>query len=217
MKIDLHFHTTASDGIATPEEMVKIIKKRGLNGFSVTDHDTPGDIDYYQRLAEKYDLVYIAGMEITAVEGHLLVYTLPENAHILFTIKPYQPIQYYQDKTRYRNTILAPAHPFDYFRHGMGRTLFNYFWEAVETFNGSTVFPFANYRASKAAQSLSLPIIGGSDAHTPYYVGFAYTQANADTAKEFFTEIKTRKTTVGGNHLNVIQFSRRIISSKILK
>jgi predicted metal-dependent phosphoesterase TrpH len=217
MKIDLHFHTTASDGIAPPEEMVRTIQKRGLNGFSVTDHDTPGDIDYYQRLAEKYELVYIPGMEITAVEGHLLVYTTPENTDILSTITPHQPIQYYQDKTRTHNIILAPAHPFDYFRHGMGRTLFDYSWDAVETFNGSTVFPFANYRASKAAHSLSLPIIGGSDAHTPYYVGFVYTEANADTAKDFLSEIKTGKTMVGGTHLNVIQFSRRLITSKILK
>lgn len=217
MKIDLHFHTTVSDGVATPEEMVKKIKKRGLDGFSVTDHDTPGDIDFYQNLAEKYSMVHIAGMEITALEGHILVYTLPENADILSSISPLNPVKHYIDLAKSCNIIVSPAHPFDYFRHGIGSTLFDYSWGAVETFNGSTVFPFANKRASKAAHSLSLPVIGGSDAHTVNYVGFAYTHADAGTAEEFFTKIKTRKTAVGGTHLNVIQFSRRIISSKILK
>jgi predicted metal-dependent phosphoesterase TrpH len=217
MKFDLHFHTTVSDGSAAPEVMIKMIRKRGLDGFSVTDHDNPGNAKEYQRLAAKYDLIYVGGMEITAREGHLLVYTPPETAHVLREFEPFCTIQHHIEKAERLNVILAPAHPFDYFRHGMGKIIFQGKWSALETFNGSTVFPFANRRAQKAARTLNLPEIGGSDAHTPYYVGFAYTEAEASCAEDLFAKIKKRETTIGGAHLNPFQFSRRILKSKILK
>lgn len=217
MRADLHFHTIISDGTASAEVMVKIIKKRGLDGFSVTDHDHPGNVQEYTRLARKYDLVYVSGMEITSQKGHILVYCLPEEAEILKEFTPFQPIAYYVEKAQEYRVVLSPAHPFDYFRHGMGTTIFDYTWSAVETFNGSTVFPFSNRRAQKAAKALNLPEIGGSDAHTEYYVGFTYTEADASSAEELLTKIKKGDTSVGGNHLNVFQFSRRMLKSKIFK
>ena len=38
--IDLHVHTTASDGIFTPTEVVKKTKKLGLAAIGIADHDT---------------------------------------------------------------------------------------------------------------------------------------------------------------------------------
>jgi 3',5'-nucleoside bisphosphate phosphatase len=42
---DLHSHTTCSDGSMTPEELIRLAKKSGLQGLSITDHDT---IDAYE-------------------------------------------------------------------------------------------------------------------------------------------------------------------------
>lgn len=212
MKFDLHFHTTVSDGAAPAEVMISLIKKRGLDGFSVTDHDSPGHIQKYRKLARKYDLVYVSGMEITADKGHILVYCLPDTAEILKEFGPFKPIQYYVEKAKDLDVIIAPAHPFDYFRHGMGTTIFTYTWDAVETFNGSTVFPFANRRAQKVAKTLHVPEIGGTDAHTVYYVGSAYTEADVSDAEELLTSIRKGKTSVGGNHINPVQFSCRIFN-----
>jgi len=39
LKIDLHMHTTVSDGTDTPEEIVCRVKEKGIELFSVTDHD----------------------------------------------------------------------------------------------------------------------------------------------------------------------------------
>ena len=39
MKFDLHFHTTLSDGLKTPEETIQIAKKLGLQFLACTDHD----------------------------------------------------------------------------------------------------------------------------------------------------------------------------------
>ena len=39
-KIDLHVHSTASDGTLTPAELVAEAKKADLSAFALTDHDT---------------------------------------------------------------------------------------------------------------------------------------------------------------------------------
>ncbi len=38
-KIDLHMHTTISDGTDTPQELIGAVKAAGISLFSVTDHD----------------------------------------------------------------------------------------------------------------------------------------------------------------------------------
>ena len=39
-KVDLHLHTTFSDGKLTPTELVKLCSTRGLNTIAITDHDS---------------------------------------------------------------------------------------------------------------------------------------------------------------------------------
>ena len=39
-EIDLHVHTTASDGTCTPAEVVALAQKIGLKAIAITDHDT---------------------------------------------------------------------------------------------------------------------------------------------------------------------------------
>ena len=43
--IDLHVHTTASDGTFTPSDVVLLAKKAGLAAMAITDHDTVGGIE----------------------------------------------------------------------------------------------------------------------------------------------------------------------------
>ena len=38
--IDLHTHSTASDGSFSPREVVELAKKQGLKALALTDHDT---------------------------------------------------------------------------------------------------------------------------------------------------------------------------------
>jgi predicted metal-dependent phosphoesterase TrpH len=217
MKLDLHVHTTASDGTASPEEMVAVISQRGLDGFSITDHDTPGDAEDYETLASEYGLVHIPGIEITTLEGHLLVYTTPGNSAVLGRFEILKPLSYYISKAATTDVILSPAHPFDYFRHGMGSQVYNYPWTALETFNGSTVFPFANRRAHAAAEVMHLPETGGSDAHTIYYVGKVYTEVEAINPQEVIPKIREGACTVGGAHISPFQFTHRVLKSNMFK
>ena len=40
MKIDLHSHTNCSDGTLSPQELVDFMEERGVELFSISDHDT---------------------------------------------------------------------------------------------------------------------------------------------------------------------------------
>jgi predicted metal-dependent phosphoesterase TrpH len=82
--IDLHLHTTASDGRCTPRELVDRASRAGVTVMAVTDHDTVAAISEVESAAAACDIDVIAGIEITAVESdrdvHMLGYFIdPRN------------------------------------------------------------------------------------------------------------------------------------------
>lgn len=64
--IDLHTHTTASDGTLSPSEFILQCKKDGLCAVAVTDHDTADAVDECVHLGEKFDIEVISGIELSA-------------------------------------------------------------------------------------------------------------------------------------------------------
>lgn len=64
--IDLHAHTTASDGTLTPEELVEYAAKKGLAAVAITDHDTVHGARQAAGLQEKYGVEVVPGIEISA-------------------------------------------------------------------------------------------------------------------------------------------------------
>ncbi len=63
-RIDLHLHTTASDGTLTPEELVLLAKKRGLAAIAVTDHDTISGVKEAMAAGEEHGIEVVPGTEI---------------------------------------------------------------------------------------------------------------------------------------------------------
>jgi len=76
--IDLHTHTTASDGRCAPEELVSRAAAAGVDVLSVTDHDTTAAAAASAAACAQADIAFVAGIEMTAVfEGvdiHVLGY-----------------------------------------------------------------------------------------------------------------------------------------------
>jgi predicted metal-dependent phosphoesterase TrpH len=76
--IDLHTHTTASDGRCTPAELVARASAAGVSVLSVTDHDTVAGCDAVAAACAGARIEFVAGIEITAVRDgadvHLLGY-----------------------------------------------------------------------------------------------------------------------------------------------
>lgn len=77
-KIDLHLHTTFSDGLYTPKQVLQLTEKFGFDIISITDHDNIGGYLKVKDLAHKYDIQIIAGVEVSSFhknrEVHILGY-----------------------------------------------------------------------------------------------------------------------------------------------
>lgn len=72
---DPHCHTTSSDGMAKPQELVAAALKAGLDLIVVTDHDTMASVQETQRRGEEAGLTVVAGQEITTrwpAQTHLM-------------------------------------------------------------------------------------------------------------------------------------------------
>lgn len=87
-KADLHIHTTVSDGVKSPEEIVKFAYQKGLKAISITDHDSYAGYIKAKVEADKLDIFLIPGIEITSEfkgrEVHILGYGFnPEHSDIL--------------------------------------------------------------------------------------------------------------------------------------
>ena len=76
--IDLHTHSTASDGIYSPTELLQRAKNIGLRILALTDHDTTGGLEEAASAAAKLDIDFLPGIEInTDIAGgevHVLGY-----------------------------------------------------------------------------------------------------------------------------------------------
>lgn len=76
--IDLHTHTTASDGVHSPREVVRLAKEAGLAGVAITDHDTMDGLPEAREEGAKLGVIVVPGVEIsTALDGkdiHVLGY-----------------------------------------------------------------------------------------------------------------------------------------------
>jgi predicted metal-dependent phosphoesterase TrpH len=66
--IDLHLHTTASDGRSTPAALVQEVAAAGVRILAVTDHDTVAAVADVARAAGDAGLICVPGIEITAVD-----------------------------------------------------------------------------------------------------------------------------------------------------
>ena len=77
MKVDLHLHTTASDGSMTPTQVVDWAKRTGLDLIAITDHDTVNGVDEAIKRGKEVGVRVLVGMEISSFsncEIHVLGY-----------------------------------------------------------------------------------------------------------------------------------------------
>jgi 3',5'-nucleoside bisphosphate phosphatase len=75
--IDLHTHSTYSDGTETPEGLLEKANKIDLKALALTDHDTVAGIPEFLKAGEKYpDLLAIPGVEISTMYFHREIHML---------------------------------------------------------------------------------------------------------------------------------------------
>ncbi len=64
--VDLHLHTTASDGVLSPAEIVRYAKSKGLQAIAITDHDTIEGCEEALSEGSRVGFEVIPGIEISA-------------------------------------------------------------------------------------------------------------------------------------------------------
>lgn len=75
-EVDLHMHSTASDGSLAPSAVVDAARQAGLAAIALTDHDTLGGLREAELAAEPFGIRVIAGAELSAHDG-------PQEIHLL--------------------------------------------------------------------------------------------------------------------------------------
>jgi 3',5'-nucleoside bisphosphate phosphatase len=76
VRIDLHTHSSASDGTDAPGQVVADAAAAGLDVVALTDHDTTAGWAEAARAAERHGVALVRGMEVSARAGHVSVHLL---------------------------------------------------------------------------------------------------------------------------------------------
>ena len=107
--VDLHVHTTASDGRLSPTEAVHAANERGLNAIAITDHDVLSGLDEALAAAASKSLEIVPGIEMTAAWNenpraiHVLGYFVdPTNEQLQAALKKAEKAM-----ARHVDTVLA--------------------------------------------------------------------------------------------------------------
>ena len=84
MRLDLHVHTSASDGACEPGEVVALAGKAGLDVISITDHDTVAGLPRAMEAAAGQGVHVVPGVEVSSTfedkEYHILGYFVDSDA-----------------------------------------------------------------------------------------------------------------------------------------
>ncbi|HMK52688.1 MAG TPA: PHP domain-containing protein, partial [Thermodesulfobacteriota bacterium] len=101
--IDLHLHTTASDGVLSPSEVVRYAKAKGLQAIAITDHDTIEGCEEGLAEGKRIGFEVIPGIEISAEHS-------PGSMHILgFFLDIHHPLL--NERLRYLQKARAERNP----------------------------------------------------------------------------------------------------------
>lgn len=74
--VDLHMHSTASDGSRSPADVVRAAKRAALSAIALTDHDTVDGLAEARAAGEQLGVRVVNGIELSAVEGELETHLL---------------------------------------------------------------------------------------------------------------------------------------------
>ncbi len=178
MRFDLHMHTTrhSPDSQMDPFVMVQRARKIGLDGVVITEHDwlwTEPELDELRAAAP--ELVVLAGIEVSAREGHFLVYgvtdpyALPRGIGVAALCR---------EVHRQGGAVVA-AHPFRW-----GQPFLDILREEKPELDGlemmsSNMDADCRRRTALVQQERKWAGLGNSDAHHEDVLGFCRTEFDA--------------------------------------
>lgn len=177
----------------------RVESRTDLDVVAVTDHDSIAGAmaarDVWARGSYRFD--FVAGVEVTTIEGHMLALFVEEPVPNLVRIEAAI------EAVRKQGGICVAAHPMNPLTRSLGEKELRRLagreegirLDAMETANCS---PGSRWGRKKAIAlnrfDLRLAAVGGSDAHFPEFVGGAYTSFEGSTADALKSAILARTT-----------------------
>jgi predicted metal-dependent phosphoesterase TrpH len=199
---DIHIHTTYSDGVATPAQVLAhVAAHTDLRVIAITDHDAISGALEARAMANEFGLEVIVGEEVSTREGHLLALFIEEE------LPAGRPAAETVAAIHAQGGICVAPHPFGMLVPSVGRcgplrgrAGLERGWpvDAIETFNASLWLPHNNHSAARYAARQGIPALGGSDAHHLQTIGRGYTRFPGSSAADLRRAILAGETTACG-------------------
>ena len=187
MKFDLHVHSMYSkDSFLKPETILKVARKRGLDGVAVTDHNTIKGGLATQKINDNKDFTVIVGSEIKTEFGDIIGLFLQEE----IISRNFNEVV---EEIKNQGGLTILAHPF---RKGI--TFPSNFMnkiDLIEAFNARSTRKLNN-NAHEFAKKFNKPITSGSDAHLGFEIGGGGIICQSDIKNELIrgnTEVEGRE------------------------
>jgi len=194
-KFDHHVHTSrhSPDSDIDPLELLARAREVGLDGVVITEHDyqwEPGELSEVAARGAGIGLRVFSGAEISAREGHFLVYGLPD----LDDVPPGVTVKDLFKAVRRHGAAVVAAHPFrwdqDFDRivaeNGPS-------FDALELVSNN-VSPETRKKTERLLARHPMGATGSSDGHQPSAVGCYYTEFPGEVATlaGFVTALRQR-------------------------
>ncbi|HSK47822.1 MAG TPA: CehA/McbA family metallohydrolase [Coriobacteriia bacterium] len=195
---DLHVHTTASDGTASPADVLEWASEAtDLAVVAICDHNTNEGALEAASIAHRYRVEVVVGQEVESSDGHILGLWTPE------WVRPGRPAAETVSDIHRQGGLAIVAHPFAprwWHKHGLCRGEPEVYdrvaFDGVEVANSTPLLFLANVRARHywRGNRARLAATGGSDAHMLSVVGTSRTAFPGSTAEDLRVAIERRET-----------------------
>ena len=176
-RIDHHLHTSrhSPDSIIDPYVLIARAREVGLDAVVITEHDhqwEPDELAELSARAERLDVRVFSGAEISAREGHFLVYGLPN----LDDVPPGVHLATLLETVRRHGAAVVAAHPFRWdqdfeaivARHGTA-------FDALELVSNN-VTPETRGKTERLLEKYPMAVSGSSDGHDVEAIGCYYSE-----------------------------------------
>lgn len=216
---DLHIHTTASDGVATPCEVLDwVCTHTDLRVIAIADHNTNlGAIEAASLAAERHlPIEVVIAQEVESADGHIVGLWTPE------IVPPGLSAAETVEAIHVQGGFAVAAHPFAprfWDKAGLSRgnrgIYNNVDYDGIEIANSTPLLFVANWvaRFYQLSHGDRFACTGGSDAHILPVIGTSRTYFPGETSEDLRAALDARTTTVsrpGFNPRRNLRYARHV-------
>ena len=174
MVLDLHIHSKYSfDSFLSANKIIKVAKKKGLNGIAITDHNTIKGALEASKINKDKNFVVIIGSEIATDKGDIIGLFLEKEIETT-------NFDYAVSEIHRQGGITVLPHPYK------GHKLDEINMESIDIVEvaNSRISGILNEKARRLAQKNKIPGIAGSDAHFCAEIGNNTTIINSNDIRK---------------------------------